>query len=76
MDYVMIAFQYGSAEPVDLNVPLFVTAEELIAILHEAFGSPSGHDVRLQAEPLGRILNPGRTLEQEGVTQGALLTLV
>lgn len=76
MDYIMISFQYGSGEPVDLKVPVFVTAEELIEIMHEAIGSPSGSEWRLQAEPLGRILNLGRTLEQEGVAHGALLTLV
>ncbi|MCR2803402.1 EsaB/YukD family protein [Paenibacillus soyae] len=76
MDYVMVSFQFGSGEPVDLKVPLFVTTEELIRLLHEALGSPAGRGVMLQAEPLGRILNYDRTLEEEGVTQGALLTLV
>ncbi|MBH5320058.1 EsaB/YukD family protein [Paenibacillus sp. GSMTC-2017] len=76
MDYVMVTFQFGSSNPIDLKLPTFVIVEELLVILHEAVGSPAGRDHILQAEPLGRILNNNRTLEEEGVTQGTLLTLV
>lgn len=76
MDYILISFQSGDKEMIDLRVPLFTTVEELLSIFHEVLGTPNHHEAMLQAEPLGRILNNNRTLEQEGVTQGSLLTLV
>ncbi|GGH11022.1 EsaB/YukD family protein [Paenibacillus segetis] len=76
MDYILVSFHSGSNDNIDLKVPVFVTIEELLAMLSEALNLTVSHSSKLQAEPLGRILDNSRTLEQEGVSQGALLTLV
>lgn len=60
----------------ELWVPSFVTTAELLEMLAEAYGLAVSLGHRLQVEPLGRILDPVRTLEEEGVAAGALLTLV
>ncbi|MCI3920623.1 EsaB/YukD family protein [Paenibacillus sp. TRM 82003] len=75
MDYVLVTFQAGGREA-DLKVPTFVSAEELLEMLGEALQIPVGRENRLQAEPLGRILDRRRTLEEEGVGDGSLLTLL
>lgn len=76
MDYILITFQAETQEKIDLKAPTFVTIEELLRIFSEALGVAVGPESRLQAEPLGRILDNCRTLEQEGVGPGALLTLI
>ncbi len=78
MDYIMVTFQADSRPAVDLKIPAFVTAGELLAMLDEALNLEldAGQGGRLQAEPLGRILDGRRTLEEEGVGHGALLTLI
>ena len=75
MDYIMITFQTGNKN-VDLKVPTFVKIEELLGMLSEALNIIVRRENRLQAEPLGRILDNGKTLEQEAVTQGSMLTLI
>lgn len=72
----MVTFQAGPQMTKELKIPVFVTPEELLSMLSEALGLRTGPESRLQAEPLGRILDPSRTLEEEGVVDGALLTLV
>lgn len=76
MDYVMVTLQTGIAQRIDLKVPVFVTIEELLVMLASSLHVKMNSDVRLQAEPLGRILNNSKTLDQEGVAHGALLTLI
>lgn len=76
MDYIVVTFQAGPQLRKELKIPVFVTSKELLAMLSEALGLPIGPEHRLQAEPLGRILDYSRTLEEEGVVDGALLTLV
>lgn len=76
MDYILVTFQAGPRLTKELKVPVFVTPAELLAMLSEALGLDAGPERRLQAEPLGRILDHHRTLEEEGVVNGALLTLV
>ncbi|MFD3262193.1 EsaB/YukD family protein [Paenibacillus lentus] len=76
MDYVMVTFQASESFVRELKVPIFVTSEELMTMLSEALGLSITPEHRLQAEPLGRILDPARTLEEEGVAFGALLTLI
>lgn len=71
----MVTFQNGSKSD-DLKVPTFVRIEELLEMLGEALGIPVSSENKLQAEPLGRILNNSKTLEEETVTQGSLLTLI
>ncbi|MUG44365.1 EsaB/YukD family protein [Paenibacillus woosongensis] len=76
MDYVVVTFQAGESFAKELKVPAFVTSGELLAMLSDALGLSITPEHRLQAEPLGRILDPARTLEEEGVAFGALLTLI
>lgn len=75
MNEVMVTFQAGNRK-VDLRLPGSVAVGELIAMLGEALGFRASREYRLQAEPLGRILDSGKTLLEEEVTQGSLLTLI
>ncbi|MFP4978401.1 EsaB/YukD family protein [Paenibacillus sp. CN-4] len=76
MDYIMVTLQTESGRQTDLKVPAFVPVGDLLGMLGEALGMSPGPEARLQAEPLGRILNNGRTLEEQGVCHGALLTVI
>lgn len=76
MDNIMVTFQVGKIINEDISVPAFVSIQELIGMLSEAFSFGIKPENRIQAEPLGRILNNNLTLEQEGVSHGALLTLI
>ncbi len=76
MDYIMVTFQYEDKKNADIKIPAFVKVEELTAMLKEALNITAEYEGRLQAEPLGRILNGDMTLEEEGVYHGALLTLI
>ena len=75
MDYILVTFLAGNTSE-DLKVPVFVKIEELLGMLSEALSIRIGRENRLQAEPLGRILSNDKTLEEEGVTQGSILTLI
>jgi uncharacterized ubiquitin-like protein YukD len=75
MDEMMITLQTGDQQ-MDLKVPVFVSVGELIDMLSAALGISAGPENKIQAEPLGRILRNDRTLEEEEVTQGSLLTLL
>jgi uncharacterized ubiquitin-like protein YukD len=75
-DYIMITFQAENIDSVDLKVPVFVKTGELISMLSKALRLTFKEGSRLQAEPLGRILDNNLTLLQEGVEHGALLTLI
>ncbi|MGF7046944.1 putative ubiquitin-like protein YukD [Paenibacillus sp. DS2015] len=76
MDYVMVTFQAGDNMNKDLKVPTFVTVGELLHILSEGLSLTISQDRRIQAEPIGRILDNSLTLTEEGVLHGALLTLI
>lgn len=76
MDYIMVTFQTDTARRMDLKVPVFVTIEELLGMLTESLNLKGRPEAKLQAEPLGRILSNSKTLDQEGVAHGALLTLI
>lgn len=76
MDYVMVTLLLGHDRELDLKVPGFVSVKQLLEMLAEALFLTLGDDARLQAEPLGRILDNEKTLQEEGVAHGALLTLI
>lgn len=75
MEYIMITFQIENKQT-DLKVPVFIKIKELLEMISEALEVDINSDNRLQAEPLGRILDNEKTLEEETVTQGSLLTVV
>lgn len=76
MDYVMITFAAGDEPARDLRVPSYVTVGELMKMLTSTFSLSIHPDHRLQAEPIGRILDNKLTLQEEGIVDGALLTLI
>ncbi|MDD2234882.1 MAG: EsaB/YukD family protein [Desulfitobacteriaceae bacterium] len=75
MDYILLTFCTEDKE-IDLKVPTFIKMAELLSLLAVALNIPISSANKLQAEPLGRILDNDKTLEQEMVTQGSLLTLI
>lgn len=76
MEYIMVTLQTESSHQADLKVPAFVPVGHLLDMLAEALHLEKGPETRLQAEPLGRILQSGKTLEEQGVCHGALLTVI
>ncbi|MFC4102197.1 EsaB/YukD family protein [Paenibacillus xanthanilyticus] len=75
-DYILVTLAPGRRPSVELKLPAFVPLGELLGMLGEALDLPLDGSAKLQAEPLGRVLDNKRTLEQEGVACGALLTVV
>lgn len=75
MDSIIVTFQDGDRR-LDLQVPVYVKVGELLEMLEVAYCIPGGREHRIQAEPLGRILGNDKTLEEEAVTSGSLLTLI
>lgn len=76
MDYIMVTLQTDDGRQTDLKVPAFVPVSELLGMLAETLHLERGPETRLQAEPLGRILQDGKTLKEQGVCHGALLTVI
>lgn len=75
MEYVMVTLKAGTVEA-DLKLPAEIPVSELLEMLEEPLELKQPLRSRLQAEPLGRILESARSLEEEGVSHGALLTLI
>ncbi|MCL1975338.1 MAG: hypothetical protein FWG61_04155 [Firmicutes bacterium] len=76
MEYILITLRLKDREDIDLKIPAFITGEELFKVLSIIIGSPLAQNSKIQAEPLGRILDNSQTLYAEGVGQGALLTIL
>ncbi len=76
MDYIIVTFYSESRGSTELKIPVFVKIEELLTMLSESLYIHIGPENKLQAEPIGRILDNNKTLEEEGVGHGALLTLI
>lgn len=72
----MITLQTADGRQADLKVPAFVPVGDLLDMLEEALQLRKGPQTRLQAEPLGRILQSAKTLGEQGVCHGALLTVI
>ena len=71
LDYILVSLKYGDKTD-DLRVPSFSTVAGLISILNDIYGF-SGNE--LHAEPRGIILDRNKSLAEQGVLHGALLTL-
>jgi uncharacterized ubiquitin-like protein YukD len=76
MDYILITLKMPNLADLDLKIPVFITGAELIKMLLEITGAGFSLESKIQAEPLGRILDNTQTLYAEGVGHGALLTLL
>jgi len=75
MDFVLVTFIYGDIAE-DLKIPAFIPVGELIDVFHEIYGGGgAASDATLHAEPKGMILDRSKTLKEQGVEHGALLTL-
>lgn len=76
MEYILITIKMPEKAEMDLKIPAFITGTELLKMLTEITCSDISQDNKIQAEPLGRILDNSQTLQAEGVGQGALLTIL
>lgn len=76
MNYVFITLKCAEQIPLDLKIPNYITGAELLKLLPEITGLEINADIKIQAEPIGRILDNEQTLFAEGVGNGALLTLL
>ena len=76
MEYIFVTIQAKETGTMDMKVPSFVTVNELLTMLSESLNFSFSPDAQIQAEPLGRILEKNATLEDEGITNGSLLTIL
>ena len=76
MPDIYFTFRKKNGEDIDLKVSDSITVLDLILIVSEALELPIEATTQLQAEPLGCVLEGSRTLAEEGVGTGALLTLL
>jgi len=73
---VFITVKIAGQNAMDLKIPDYITGEEFLVILSEITGENLPAHTKIQAEPIGRILDNTQTLASEGVETGALLTLL
>ena len=71
MDYILVSLNYGDKTE-DLRIPSFASVAELISMFNDIYGL-SGKE--LHAQPRGIILDKNKTLAEQSVLHGALLTL-
>jgi len=76
MDAIYITVKIAGQDAMDLKIPDYITGEEFLVILSEIIGKILPVNTKIQAEPIGRILDNTQTLASEGVEIGALLTLL
>jgi len=76
METIFITVKMAGQSEMDLKIPNYITGEEFLAILSETTGAVLPAHTKIQAEPIGRILDNSQTLESDGVETGALLTLL
>lgn len=60
----------------DLKIPCDIKPSELLNCISTAFKISLPQTARVQAEPAGRMLNNGFALSEQGVENGALLTVI
>jgi len=76
MDSIFITVKMPGLDTMDLKIPDYITGEDLLAILTEITGGNLTEKTKIQAEPIGRILDKTQPFESDGVDTGALLTLI
>lgn len=75
-DYIFVTLKMPTQPAIDLKIPSFVTGRELLSMVSEMFRMAIPQSAKIQAEPIGRILDPDQTLASEGADDGSLLTLL
>jgi len=76
MDNIFITLKTPNLADIDLKIPAHITGAEFIKMLAEITVAGIPKDSKIQAEPLGRILDNSQTFYAEGVGHGALLTIL
>ena len=76
MEYIFVTLKTKELGKMDLKIPTFISVSELLTMLSEATNLSISRDSQVQAEPLGRILDNSATIEDEGITNGSLLTVL
>jgi len=76
MDEIFITLKVPGQNAMDLKIPGYITGEEFLAIASAITGRDMPGGSKIQAEPIGRILENARALDSEGVETGALLTVL
>jgi len=71
MDYILVMLCFDDRAE-DLKIPTFVPAGDLITLFSELFSTRGNV---LHAEPRGIVLDKNKTLAEQGVEHGAILTL-
>lgn len=76
-DKAVVMFRIGRGEPVDLEIPLDITAEELIRALNTAYGLGIGPDQLLEsylkAENPIALIRGSKTLRALGIHDGTTM---
>ena len=76
MEYILITLKMPNQAELDLKIPSHITGAEFLAMLTELSGASIPADSKIQAEPMGRILDNSQTFIEEGLGHGALLTIL
>ena len=76
MDSIFITVKIPKQDSMELKIPNYITGEEFLDILTEITGAKLPGNTKIQAEPIGRILDNAQTFDSDGVETGALLTLL
>jgi len=76
MDLIFVTVKPAGLAAMDLKIPDYMTGEEFLSVLSVIAGEKLPADTKIQAEPIGGILDNARTFASEGVETGALLTLL
>ena len=76
MDAIFVTVKTSKQNSMDLKLPNYITGEEFLLILSEIIGKKLPANTKIQAEPIGRILDNTQTFASDGVETGALLTLL
>lgn len=76
MEYILVTLKMPQQTDMDLKIPWFISGEAFLQIMRKITGSSISVASKIQAEPLGRILDNSHSFFDEGVGNGALLTVL
>jgi len=75
MKYIFITIRIKEFET-DLKIPAEMNTAELIEALSKSYKLSLPPVCKIQAEPIGRILDNSKSFAEQGVDNGAALTVV